>query len=155
MYCRLNLQLLVEFQFSLYRPLKTMILNFVLIIVIITISDAITIAVKEQKLTVPLDCVSPEIQSDYTVLISDNGNLAINSKALVRFTVKNLKKNVEKLHFKPSMYIFQFMDPDTLNYTLDVLVNSDAFKQSHFLLLCHPNVALQDLVNVLWMFKYV
>lgn len=128
-------------------------INFVLIIVIITDgSNAISIVVNE--LTVTLDRILPDPQSDYTVLISDNGNLTIKSKPLVRFTVKNLKKNVEKLHFKPSMYIFQFMDPDTLNYTLDVLVNSDAFKQSHFLLLCDPN-ALQDLVNVLWMFKYV
>lgn len=105
-----------------------------------------TKAVKVNELK--LDC----ILSDYTVLITDD-YLAINSsKPLVRFTVKNFKENIGKLHFKPSMYIFQFLDPNTLNYTLDVLVNSEAFTQSQFLVLCHPNT-LQDLVDVLWMFR--
>lgn len=100
-----------------------------------------------------LECILPDPQSDYTVLITDNESLAVDTKPLVRFTVKNLKNNVGKLHFKPSMYIFLFMDPETLNSTLDLIVNSEVYKQAHFLVLYDPNVVLQDLVDVLWSFK--
>lgn len=107
--------------------------------------------VKQINLPV-LEYILPDVISNYAILIGDNGSLG-RSVPLVRFSFTNMQENIAKLPSKPSIYIFDFIDPDRLHHTLEVIVKSKNFKPAQFLLLCDSNIP--QLVDVLWKFKWV
>lgn len=102
-----------------------------------------------------LECILRDVASSYVILIGDKGSLGHYSVPLVRFSSINLRKSITKLESKPSIYIFESIDPDSLNYALEVLVNSEIFKPAQFLLLCDAKGNISELVDVLWKFKWV
>lgn len=102
-----------------------------------------------------LDCILRDVASGYVILIGDKGSLGYYSVPLVRFSGINLRENIAKLESKPSIYIFELLDPDSLDYALEVLVNSEIFKPAQFFLLYDSKVNISELVDVLWKFKWV
>lgn len=107
--------------------------------------------VKQINLPV-LECIFPDMTTNYAILIGGNDSLG-HSVPLVRFSVANLQENIAKLHLKPSIYIFEFIDPNRLDYALEVIKNSENFKPAKFFILCDSEVELQQFVDVLWKFK--